>query len=133
MPVDAVVAGVQLPADEPLPERRGRGVERGVPALIPGQQVRVLREAVRELVLSEPLEDRRVGAVGLGDEVWRRLVVVLLAPVNGDLGLGYLGYLGFWSFSHSLTSNWRCLRIGVGRSSSASRVTVELRLNRIAT
>ena len=35
VPVDAVVAGVEPAADEPLPEGRVAGVQRGVPVLVP--------------------------------------------------------------------------------------------------
>ncbi len=90
VPVDAIVGSVQLAADEPVPEGGRGGVQRGVPALVPGQQVGILREALGELVLGELFEDRRIGAVGLSHESWRRLVVVLFPPVNRDLGFGYL-------------------------------------------
>src|SRR5271165_5304189 len=84
-PADAVVRGVQLAAGEPLIERRRARVQRRVPGLVPGQQVGVLLEAVRELVLGEPVPDGRVRCVGLLDELWRRRVDLLLAPVNCDL------------------------------------------------
>ena len=60
VPVDAIVRGVQPAADKPLAERRGAGVQRRVPGLVPGQQIGVFLEAVGELVLGEPLQDGRV-------------------------------------------------------------------------
>ena len=85
--VDAVVAGVQPATDEPLPEWWIAGIERGVPVLVPGEQVRVLLEALREVLLPEAFADRRVGSVRLSDELGRRVVILLLAPVDGDLRL----------------------------------------------
>ena len=93
VPVDAVVGGVQLPADKPLPKRRVGRVEHRVPRLEPGQQVRVGGEAVRELVLGELLADRRVGRVGLGDERGRGRVVAFVRPVHRDERLGGFRYL----------------------------------------
>ena len=74
VPVDAIVRGVQPAADEPLIERRGAGVQRRVPGLVPGQQVGVLLEAVRELVLGEPVQNGRVRRVGLLDETGGRRI-----------------------------------------------------------
>ena len=91
--VDAVVAGVQLAADEPLPERRVRRVEHRVPLLGPSEQVRVSGEALRELVLGELLANRRVRRVSLRRELGRRGVKALLAPVDRDERLGRFGSL----------------------------------------
>jgi hypothetical protein len=88
--VDAVVAGVQPTTDKPLPKRRVCGVQRRMPVGIPREQVSVFVEALREVLLPESLEDGRVGRVGLPDEFCRRLIELLLAPVNGDLSLGDL-------------------------------------------
>jgi len=93
MTVDAVVARVQPPAHEPLPERRVARVERRVPVLVPRQQVRVLLEALGKVLLAESLEDGRVGRVGLPDERRRRRVELLLPPVHRDLRLGNLRFL----------------------------------------
>ena len=90
VPVDTVVAGVEPAADKPLPERRVAGVERGVPIGIPGEQVGVFLEAFREVRLTEAFEQGGVGAVRLGDERRRRMVVFLLAPVHRDLCFGDL-------------------------------------------
>jgi len=45
VPVHAVVTRIDLSADKPLPERRIARVERGVPILIPGQQIGILLKA----------------------------------------------------------------------------------------
>ena len=102
--VDAVVRGVQSPSDEPLPKRRVAGVERGVPVGVPGEQVPVFLEAPGEVLLAEAVEDRRVGGVRLADELRGRVVVVLLAPMNGDLRLRDLRLL---SCRHRSTSRWK--------------------------
>src|ERR1035441_7816797 len=114
MPVDAVIAGVQPAADEPLPEGRVAGVQRGVPGRVPAEQVRVLLEAVRETLLAEPLKDGRVGGVGLLDEFRGRQVILLLAPVHCDRGLRHLGFadlglseLSVLAFCHCLASSWK--------------------------
>ena len=49
--IDAVVAGVQLAADEPLPEGRIAGVERGVPVLVPVKQLGVFAKTFGEMLL----------------------------------------------------------------------------------
>src|SRR5207244_2680928 len=90
VPIDAVVRGVQPAADEPLPERRIVRVERGVPVLVPSEQVSILLEALREIPLRESLEGARICQVRLGDERRRRGVIFLFPPVNGDLRLGEL-------------------------------------------
>ena len=95
VPVDAVVAGVQLAADKPLPERRVAGVQRGVPVLVPVQQVGVFPEALREVLFREAVQDGRVGGVRLADELRRRRIIAFLTPVNGDRCLGRLGRFRF--------------------------------------
>ncbi len=95
VPVHAVVGGVQPAPGKPLPVRRVTRVQDRVPFLVPAQQVRVLGEALRETFLGKPVEDGRIGRVGLGDERLRRIDVLLLAPVHGNLGLGDLRVLTF--------------------------------------
>jgi hypothetical protein len=103
--VHAVVAGVQLAADEPLPERRLAGVQRGVPVLVPAQHVGVGPEAFRVVVFAEPLENIRVSSVGLGDEPGRRVEVRLLAPVDRYLCLGGF-YERLLTICHCLSFRW---------------------------
>src|SRR5205085_4344937 len=63
-------------------------VEDRVPLAIPREQLRVLREALRKMLFAESLENRRVIRVRLRNERrWRR-VVLLLAPMDGDLRFG---------------------------------------------
>ena len=88
VPVDAVGARVQPPAHEPLEERRLARVQQRVPLPVPGEHVGVLDEAIREVLLAEAIEDRRIVRVGLSGERGRRLEVLLLPPVNRDLRLG---------------------------------------------
>ena len=107
MPVHAVIGRIQLAADEPLPERRVAGVQRGVPWRIPAQQVSVLREAVREMFLAEPVVDGGIVGIGLLDEILRRIDVFLLAPVHRDLRLRYLNLR---ALCHSLPPDGRSTR-----------------------
>src|SRR5208337_4684179 len=55
VPIDAVVAGVDLAPDEPLPARGVARVQGRVPVLVPFEQVGVLFEAVQEVVQAEAL------------------------------------------------------------------------------
>jgi hypothetical protein len=99
--IDAVHAGVEAPADPPLPERRIARIEDRVPLAVPREHVRVLLETFREVLRAEALEDRGVVRVRLLHEPRRRWVVLLLTPVNGDLRLGdFCPY-----FSHRVTSH----------------------------
>ena len=65
-----------------------------MPVGVPGEQVRVFLEAVREVLLGESIEDGRVGGVSLRDELRRRLVILLFSSVNGDLRLRDLIHFG---------------------------------------
>ena len=73
MPVDAVVAGVELSADEPLVVRGVARVEGLGPILVPGQHVAPLPEALREVLEREALVHRGVGEVRLADELRFRI------------------------------------------------------------
>src|SRR5664280_1562696 len=85
--IDAVVRGVEPPADEPLPKWGVARVKRGVPVLVPRQKVGVLFEALGEVLLAQALVDARIGRVCLAYEFGRREVVALFAPVHGNLCL----------------------------------------------
>src|ERR1019366_6528628 len=90
MPVDAVVAGVEPAPGKPLPERRVTAVQSGVPVPVPAQEVGILTKALREVLLPEAFQDRRIVRVGLPDAARRGLDVLLLPPVHRDLGFRYL-------------------------------------------
>ena len=62
-----------------------------MPVLVPVEQVGVLPEALREMLLSEALVYRRVRGVGLADEARQGVEVLLLPPMDRYLGLGYRG------------------------------------------
>ncbi len=87
VPVDAVKGSVELPTHKPLPERRVARIERGVPVLVPRQEIAVFLEAFGEVLLGESFEDRGVVGVGLTDELRWRVEVLLLPPVDRNLGL----------------------------------------------
>ena len=65
MPIDAVVAGIEFAADKPFPERRIAGVQRGVPILIPMQQLGVFAKAFGEIFFAEALDDGGIVEIGL--------------------------------------------------------------------
>ena len=87
MAVHAVVAGVELAADKPFPERRMLGVQRGVPVLIPVEQFGVMSETLRKIFFVELRDEVRVVEVGLANEFRGRAVIAFLFPVDGDLRL----------------------------------------------
>jgi hypothetical protein len=86
-PIDAVVAGVQAPADEPLPTRCITGIEGRVPVLIPIQKVGEFLEAFGNVVDRHAVVHARVRHVGLGYERWRWGDRLLFLPVNRNLGV----------------------------------------------
>src|SRR5208282_4500546 len=83
-----VVGGVDLAAHEPLPERRITGVERGVPVLVPSQQISVLPETFRVVLLAEAFDDTGIGQIRLANKFRGRIVIFLLPPMDCDLSLG---------------------------------------------
>jgi hypothetical protein len=91
MAIDAIVSDVQSAADEPEIERGVAGVEGRGPVLIPVKEIGVLAEALGELVEREALVDIGIDEVGLPDEPRVRIVVPLLLPMYGDLGLAQIG------------------------------------------
>jgi len=86
MAVETVVAGVDFPANEPLPEWRIARVERLVPLLVPAEHLRVLVEALRKVIQREALVDAGILQVRLLDELLRRIEVLFFLPVNRNLG-----------------------------------------------
>jgi hypothetical protein len=86
MAVDAVVAGVELAADEPFPERRVGSVEGLAPGLVPIEETGVVVKAFREMLFAEFLDEGGILEVRLRDELLRRPKVLFLLPVDGNLG-----------------------------------------------
>src|SRR5262249_17950177 len=68
VPVDAIVARVDLAADKPLPERRVTGIESRFPIPIPVQKIGVLFETFGKALQAEPLIDTFVCQIGLPDK-----------------------------------------------------------------
>ena len=85
MPVDAVVAGIQLATDKPLPARRIAGVKHCMPVLIPVQQFGVCFKALGKIVQAEPLIYPRVSHIGLSNKLCRRMEIFLFLPVHSNL------------------------------------------------
>src|SRR5580704_13177259 len=94
MPIDAVVACVQLPADKPLPKWRIARVECGVPVLIPIQQIGVRAKAFGEIFLVKMGHERWIVEVCLSDEFCGREEKILFLPVHRDLS-----FVFFWEWS----------------------------------
>src|SRR5437660_470519 len=86
--IDAIVTRVEPTADEPLPERRVTRVQCRVPVMIPGEQIRVLLETLRKVFLTESFIDARIASIGLPNELWRGLIILLLSPVDSNLCFG---------------------------------------------
>src|SRR6266852_1383783 len=90
MPVDAVVAGVELPPAEPLPEGGFARIKGSLPALGPIEQFGVRLEEIGEVLKAETFERFLVRKVRLGDEFWRGRYLFLLLPVDRYLCLAHL-------------------------------------------
>ena len=80
--IHAVVRGVELAADKPLPEGRIAGVEGGVPILVPRQEIGVFAKAFRKVFFAEPFDNAGVGEVRLADKFRRGIIVFFLPPMN---------------------------------------------------
>src|SRR5258708_22932548 len=87
--VDAVIAGVELAADKPLPERRMTGIERGVPIVVPVQELRILVEALGKMLLAEFFDDGGIGEISLGDEFFGKIKILFLLPMHRDFRFCY--------------------------------------------
>src|SRR5205823_8493184 len=103
MAIDAVVTSVEPTADEPLPKRRVASVQRRVPIVVPSEQIRVFLEALRKVLLTEPIKDTRIACICLPNKLWRGLIVLLLPPVNGDLCFG--DWYSLFFFRHCLITS----------------------------
>jgi hypothetical protein len=122
--IDAVVAGIQLAADEPLPERWIAGVQRGVPILIPVKKIGVFAKTFGEIFLAEALHDGWVVKIGLPDEFCRGTEEFLFFPVDGDLGFVFPG------FGLALRRFWLSIRFvgGFARFSDGHDFPLETRI-----
>src|SRR6202048_5454378 len=85
MAVGPGVAGVECAADKPFPKWRMSCVQSRVPILIPVQQLGVVAEALREVLLAETLDHRGIVQAGLSNKFWRGIKILFLFPVDGDL------------------------------------------------
>src|SRR5215469_17211163 len=105
MAIHTVVRGVELAADEPLPEWRLARIEDGAVRLGPCQHVSVGLKTSRKILEGALLQNARIFHIRLRLEAGPRIVVLLLFPVDRDLrladvrkllrfgGLGHVGYL----------------------------------------
>src|SRR5262249_34581010 len=104
MPVHAVIGDVEFAAHEPLPKRSVAGIERGVPVVVPAEQIAIFTVALREILLPETLVDRGIGKIGLAYEFRAGIVVLLFSPMNRNLRFRQFGLLltlfHHTSFSH---------------------------------
>ena len=86
VPVHTVVAGIDASAHKPLKAGRIAAVQRGVPLLVPVQQVRIFFKTFREVIQAEALKDGAVRQVGLRHKRSAGRQQVFLLPVHGNLG-----------------------------------------------
>src|SRR5262249_47957391 len=84
--IDAVVRHIELAADKPFPEGSITGVKRGVPVLVPGEQVSIFPEALGKILFAEPLIDGRISEIGLSDKRRAGMVILFFLPMDGYLG-----------------------------------------------
>ena len=85
MTVHAVITGIDLSALEPFVARGIAGIQDLVPVFVPGQQIGVFLEAVREIIQAETVIDFFIGHIGLGDEFRCGIIESFFLPVNGNL------------------------------------------------
>src|SRR5712692_11311113 len=71
-----------------------------MPILIPGEQITILLEAFREILLTKALENIRIRGIGLTNKLRRCVVKLFFLPVNCDLSFGHLK-LFFFFLCHS--------------------------------
>jgi hypothetical protein len=79
------VAGVELAADKPLPERWVGSVEGFAPGLVPIEKVGVVVEAFRKIFFAEFFYESGIGKNRLGDELFGRPKEMLLFLVDSNL------------------------------------------------
>src|SRR4051812_13294926 len=91
MPVDAVVATVELSTDEPFPKGSIAGVQGGMPILVPHQQIGILFKTVGEFLDAESFVNRRISQVGLTNKFGRRIIIFFLLPMDSNLSLTDFG------------------------------------------
>jgi hypothetical protein len=70
VPVNAVVADIELAADKPFPEGGITGIKGGMPGLVPIQKISILPETVREIIQAEPVINRPIVYICLGNELF---------------------------------------------------------------
>src|SRR5713226_10297737 len=85
MPVHAVVANVQLPADKPFPKWRVFGIERGVPVLIPIEKLRVMPKAIRKFFFAKFIHKSRIDQIRLRHKTRRWPQRILFLPMHRNL------------------------------------------------
>jgi len=73
MTIHAVVAGIELASGIPLPERSVTGVERGVPVLVPTQEISIFAITFGKILFAEALVNGGIGQVGLPDKFCVRI------------------------------------------------------------
>ena len=57
VPVNAVIAHIELAADKPFPEGSVTGIKDGMPFLVPGQKICIFCKAIREIIETETVID----------------------------------------------------------------------------
>jgi hypothetical protein len=55
VPVNAVIADIELAAYKPFPKRGITGIKGGMPGFIPIQEVSIFLEAIRKILQAEPI------------------------------------------------------------------------------
>src|ERR1019366_5591616 len=80
------------------------GVERGVPVLGPAQQIGVLPEAFREILLAETFVDAGISQICLADKFRGRIIVFFLPPMDCDLSCaGFDHRILYWKSSSHIS------------------------------
>ncbi len=102
MPVDTIVACVDLAPHEPLEAWGVTRIQSGMPVLVPGQHVGILFETVRKVLQAEPVIHSIIGQIRLGNEFCGRIEELFFPPMHCDFSFGCFDAFPLFFLAHCL-------------------------------
>src|SRR5438270_320454 len=120
MTVHAVVTGVELASGIPLSERSVTGVKRGVPILVPAQEVCIFTKTFGEILFAETLINCGICQISLANKFRAWVEILLFFPMDSDLRLVDLCLL-FFFFHYASVSHGMDLLISQSNRSNSHR------------
>ena len=104
MAINTVVGGIDLAAHKPFPARGIAGIQRGMPILVPIQQIGIFLKTFGEILQAQPVIYAWIGHICLGNKLRGWMKILLFLPVNGNLRFTNFQPFFFFSVTHRLTS-----------------------------